>query len=319
MTARRAKENLQDAPVSVAAFTAEWPASPGVSYQFNLTNGIRHQSQTATRCCSHYEASAGSRLRTRCSVTVSDRLPPRAHTFQRAADGIVADSPTDRNLRMAALDAIEIETGPNPAGSVIWLHGLGADGHDFEPIVPELVRPGERALRFVFPHAPVRPVTLNGGMAMRAWYDILGFDRHVAQDERGIRATDALVHQFIRRENERGIASSRIVLAGFSQGGAVTLFSGPRYPEKLAGLMSLSCYMLLADRLQAERTPENAATPIFMGHGSYDPIVELRLGEETRRLLESSGYAVEWHTYPMPHSVCAEEVAHIAAWLRRVL
>jgi phospholipase/carboxylesterase len=220
---------------------------------------------------------------------------------------------------MASIDAIELETGPNPTGAVIWLHGLGADGHDFEPIVPELVRPGERALRFVFPHAPVRPVTINGGMAMRAWYDILGFDRHLAQDETGIRASDALVHKLVQRENARGIPSARIVLAGFSQGGAVTLFSGTRYPEKLAGLMGLSCYMLLASKLEAERTPANAATPIFMAHGTYDPVVDPRLGAETRRLLEDAGYKVEWHTYPMPHSVCAEEIADIAAWLRRVL
>jgi phospholipase/carboxylesterase len=220
---------------------------------------------------------------------------------------------------VASSDAIEVETGPNPDAAVIWLHGLGADGHDFEPIVPELVRPGERALRFVFPNAPVRPVTLNNGYAMRAWYDIVGIDRHSAQDETGIRASDALVHSLIRRENERGVKSERIVLAGFSQGGAMALYTGTRYPEKLAGIMGLSCYMLLAPKFDGERTPANQATPVFMGHGSQDPVVHPLLGEETRRLLESAGYAVEWHSYPMPHSVNPQEIADIAAWLRRVL
>jgi phospholipase/carboxylesterase len=216
-------------------------------------------------------------------------------------------------------DLIELQTGPNPVGTVLWMHGLGADGHDFEPIVPELVRPGERALRFVFPHAPVRPVTLNGGYPMRAWYDIVSIERRAAQDEAGIRASHAIVEALIRRENERGIASERIVLAGFSQGGAMALYSGTRYPEKLAGIMGLSCYMLLEARFAAERVAANHATPIFLGHGTQDPIVSLSLGEQSRRMLEAEGYPVEWHTYPMAHSVCAEEVADVAAWLRRVL
>lgn len=216
-------------------------------------------------------------------------------------------------------DYVEVETGPHPAGSVIWMHGLGADGHDFEPIVPELVRPGERALRFVFPHAPVRPVTLNRGYPMRAWYDIISIERGAAQDEEGIRASYATVQALIRRENERGIATDRIVLAGFSQGGAMALYSGTRYPQKLAGIMGLSCYMLLESRLAAERAPANQGTPIFLGYGTQDPIVSPLLGESTRRSLEESGYAVEWHAYPMPHSVCPKEVGDIAAWLRRVL
>ena len=218
-----------------------------------------------------------------------------------------------------SLELIEVETGPKPTGTVIWLHGLGADGHDFEPIVPELVRPGERALRFVFPHAPVRPVTLNGGYAMRAWYDIIALNRQAAEDEAGIRASQAAVATLIRRENERGIATDRIVLAGFSQGGAMALYTGMRYSEKLAGIMGLSCYMLLASRFEAERVAANQTTPILLGHGTQDPVVDPRLGEETRGLLEAAGYPVEWHTYPMPHSVCPEEVADIAAWLRRVL
>jgi phospholipase/carboxylesterase len=216
-------------------------------------------------------------------------------------------------------DLVEVETGKNPTGTVIWMHGLGADGHDFEPIVPELVRPGERALRFVFPHAPVRPVTLNGGYPMRAWYDIISLERRSAQDEAGIRASFGVVEALIRRENERGIASDHIVLAGFSQGGAMAIYSGTRYPEKLAGIIGLSCYMLLETKLSAERTAANHSTSIFLGHGTQDPVVSPMLGEETRRLLEQEGYSVEWHTYPMPHSVCAPEVAHIAAWLRRVL
>jgi phospholipase/carboxylesterase len=216
-------------------------------------------------------------------------------------------------------DLIEIDTGPKPTGTVIWMHGLGADGHDFEPIVPELVRSGERSLRFVFPHAPVRPITLNRGYPMRAWYDIVSIDRNSAQDENGIRDSYATVQRLIRRENERGIQTNRIVLAGFSQGGAMALYSGTRYPERLAGIMGLSCYMLLEASLATERTVANQATPIFLGHGTQDPMVSLFLGEETRRLLEREGYPVEWHAYPMPHSVCPQEVAEIATWLRRVL
>ena len=218
-----------------------------------------------------------------------------------------------------SIDAIEAETGPTPTGTVIWLHGLGADGHDFEPIVPELVRPGERPLRFVFPHAPVRPVTLNGGHAMRAWYDIAALERRTAEDEAGIRDSQQTIATLIRRENERGINTDHIVVAGFSQGGAMALFAGPRYPEKLAGIMGLSCYLPLASRLEADRAAANRATPVFLAHGSQDPVVAPMLGEEARRKLQAAGYAVEWHTYSMPHSVSPQEVADIAAWLRRVL
>lgn len=217
------------------------------------------------------------------------------------------------------LETVEVETGRNPAASVIWLHGLGADGHDFEPMVPELVQPGERALRFVFPHAPVRPVTLNNGYAMRAWYDIVGIDRQSRQDEAGIRASDAAIRALIARENERGVATGRIVLAGFSQGGAMALFTGLRYPETLAGIIGLSCYPVLASTLDAERHAANQKTPIFLAHGSFDPMVDVALGQEGRKLLEARAYNVQWHTYPMPHSVCPEEIEAIAAWLRRVL
>jgi len=216
-------------------------------------------------------------------------------------------------------DAVEIETGRNPQVSVIWLHGLGADGHDFEPIVPELVQRSERAVRFVFPHAPIRPVTLNGGYAMRAWYDIIALDRRAEEDVNGIRASQELVTAWIRRENASGIPSERIVLAGFSQGGAMALYSGTRYPERLAGIIGLSCYQPLAGRLDAERLAANQATPIFLGHGMQDPVVIPALGEAACRQLQAAGYAVEWHAYSMPHSVCPQEVTDIATWLRRVL
>jgi phospholipase/carboxylesterase len=216
-------------------------------------------------------------------------------------------------------DAVEVETGRDPQAAVIWLHGLGADGHDFEPIVPEFIRPGERTLRFVFPHAPIRPVTLNGGYAMRAWYDIAALDRRTTEDENGIRASQTAIDTLIRRENARGISSERIVLAGFSQGGAMALFAGTRYPERLAGIMGLSCYQVLAAQFAAERSAANQSTPVFLAHGTQDPVVAPLLGEEARRQLEAAGYSVEWHAYSMPHSVCPEEVADIAAWVRRVL
>ncbi len=222
-------------------------------------------------------------------------------------------------MSFPTLATVEVETGPKPAASVIWLHGLGADGHDFEPAVPQLVRPGGRALRFVFPHAPVRPVTLNGGMPMRAWYDIIQLNRQAAEDQAGVRASDAALRALIRRENERGVPSEQIVLAGFSQGGAMALFCGVRMPERLAGLIGLSCYLPIAATLAAERHPANLNTPIFMAHGSLDPVVEPQLGELARAQLAASGYTVEWHRYPMAHSVCGEELAAIATFLQRVL
>lgn len=217
------------------------------------------------------------------------------------------------------LASVEVETGPKPAASVIWLHGLGADGHDFEPAVPQLVRPGSRALRFVFPHAPVRPVTLNGGLPMRAWYDIIQLNRHAGEDEAGVRSSDDALRALIRRENDRGVPSERIVLAGFSQGGAMALYCGTRMVDKLAGLIGLSCYMPIAAAFAVERQAANQATPIFMAHGSLDAVVEPHLGEVTRALLAASGYSIEWHSYPMGHSVCAEELTAIAAFLQRVL
>jgi phospholipase/carboxylesterase len=217
------------------------------------------------------------------------------------------------------LETIEVETKPKPDAAVIWLHGLGADGHDFEPIVPEIVRPGERAWRFVFPNAPVRPVTINGGMAMRAWYDLKGLDRRAAEDAAGFRDTDALVRQLIAKEAARGIPTNRVVLAGFSQGGAVSLYTVPRYPEKLAGVMALSCYLPRESTFLAERAPANDATPIFMAHGRADTVLTMSLGTHSRDFLKALGYAVEWHDYPMAHAVCAAEIADIREFLFRIL
>jgi phospholipase/carboxylesterase len=219
-------------------------------------------------------------------------------------------------------ESVEIETGPNPVGSVIWLHGLGADGHDFEPIVPELRLPGSLPLRFVFPHAPVRPVTINAGMAMRAWYDIFSLDRGGPVDEDGIRASGEILAELIRRERERGIAADRIVAAGFSQGGAIALHEAMRYPEKLAGLMALSTYLPLTEcfdeEVVANEDAVNGDIPIFMAHGTFDPVLPMHLGSESAALLTKCGYAVEWHDYPMAHAVCAEEIEHIREWLLSV-
>ena len=216
-------------------------------------------------------------------------------------------------------ETVELETGRSPTGSVIWMHGLGADGHDFEPIVPEITQRGERALRFIFPHAPIRPVTINGGYPMRAWYDIAAIDRRTADDESGIRSSQAVIDTLVRHENSRGIASERIVLAGFSQGGAMAMFAGTRYGEKLAGIMGLSCYLLLERQLLTERSTVNLSTPVFLAHGTQDPVVPVTLGEHACQVLQAAGYTIEWHAYQMPHSLCPQEVTDIAAWLRRVL
>ena len=215
------------------------------------------------------------------------------------------------------LDAIEIETVKNPTASVIWLHGLGADGNDFAPIVPELRLP-KAGIRFVFPHAPVRPVTINAGMRMRAWYDIAdGANRR--EDERGVRASQVLIEALIAREKERGTKAGRLVLAGFSQGGAIALHAGLRHPGRIAGIMALSAYVPVGEKLSAERSTANRDVPIFMGHGSDDPIIPLVRAEQSRNLLKSLGYPVEWHEYGMPHSVCPEELTDIGTWLRKVL
>jgi phospholipase/carboxylesterase len=215
--------------------------------------------------------------------------------------------------------AVLIEPRAAARTSVILLHGLGADGHDFESIIAELRLPDSLATRFVFPHAPVRPVTLNGGYRMRAWFDLFGLDRFSREDEAGIRQSAALAHRLIRREGERGIAADRIVLAGFSQGGAVALFAGLRYPERLAGILALSTYLPMAATLAAEAHPANAAVSIFMAHGTLDPVVALGLGEQSKDVLVAQGLPVDWRTYRMPHSVSAEEIADIRSWLLEVL
>lgn len=219
-------------------------------------------------------------------------------------------------------DTVELETGPNPFGSIIWLHGLGADGHDFEPIVPELRLPEGLALRFVFPHAPVRPVTINGGIAMRAWYDIFSFDRDGPVDADGIRASAGILNDLIGRELERGTPASRIVVAGFSQGGAIALHAALRYPQRLAGLMALSTYLPLMGSFDAEvvhnEEAANQDIPIFMAHGSFDPVLPMQMGTASAELLTAAGFNIEWHDYPMAHAVCGEEIAHIRDWLLSV-
>jgi phospholipase/carboxylesterase len=217
------------------------------------------------------------------------------------------------------LETIEVETGPKPNAAIIWLHGLGADGHDFEPVVPQLVPRVEKSWRFVFPHAPVRPVTINGGVRMRAWYDIKGLDRKAVEDVAGFKDTDSQVRELIVRENGRGIPTHRIVLAGFSQGGAVSLYTAPRLGEKLAGVMALSCYLPRETTFAAERQPANDATPIFMAHGRADATLPLSLGVASRDYLRSKGYNVEWHEYPIAHAVSPAEILDIREYLFRVL
>ena len=217
------------------------------------------------------------------------------------------------------LDTIQIESAPNPTAAVIWLHGLGADGSDFVPIVRELDLSGCPAIRFVFPTAPTMPVTINGGYVMRAWYDILEQDLVRCEDEAGLRASQLQIDALIEAEKARGISADRIVLAGFSQGCAMTLQTGLRYPEKLAGLMCLSGYLPLRETVPAERSAANQQTPIFMAHGRMDPVVVIERAEKSRDILRDLGYQIEWTEYPMQHSVCAEEVDAIGKWLTQVL
>ncbi len=214
-----------------------------------------------------------------------------------------------------ALPSIQIETAPTPRHAVIWLHGLGADGHDFEPIVPELVDRAWPPLRFVFPNAPMRPITINGGMSMRAWYDISGQEIAQRQDEVGIRASIVLLDELIEREVTRGVASENILLAGFSQGGAIVLSGGIRHARKLGGIIALSTYLPMAEKTDAEVAAANRNTPLFMAHGKLDPTISHALGEMSREYLLQRGYAVEWHSYPMAHQVCAEEIADLKHWI----
>ena len=217
------------------------------------------------------------------------------------------------------LENIEVESAPNPTVAIIWMHGLGADGNDFVPLVKELDLAGLPAIRFVFPHAGTMPVTVNGGYVMRAWYDIKGQDLVKREDEGGLRASQLQIEALIAREKERGIPASRIILAGFSQGCAMALQTGLRPPEKLAGLMCLSGQVPLADKLSTERHEAGVATPVFMVHGVHDGVIPIARAQQSRDLLKALGYQVEWHEYMMEHSSCPEEFTDMAAWLKKVL
>lgn len=223
---------------------------------------------------------------------------------------------------MSLLETVEAGSQGEVNGSVIWLHGLGADGHDFEPIVPELRLDGLLNLRFVFPHAPIREVTLNNGIAMRAWYDIISLDRDGPQDEESIRASSEQLLRLVQREQERGVPADKIVLAGFSQGGAIALHTALRYPDRLAGLMALSTWLPMTHVFQAEVTAAPTSQPrdlpVFIAHGTFDPILPITLGELSRNTLQAAGFEPEWHAYPMAHAVCGEEIVAIRDWLLRV-
>lgn len=220
---------------------------------------------------------------------------------------------------MDTAETVEVGGGEKPDGTVIWLHGLGADGHDFEPIVAELDLDKQADLRFVFPHAPVRPVTINGGIPMRAWYDVMSLDRSGPQDEAGIRDSAETLKQLIEREHDRGVDYDRVVLAGFSQGGAIAMHTAMRFPEKLAGLMALSTWMPLEATIDGEvmQSPESQPRdlPVLMAHGSFDPMLPIAVGQHARDIMQKAGFNVQWHEFPMAHAVCAEEIAEIRRWL----
>jgi len=216
------------------------------------------------------------------------------------------------------IETLEVETAPDPSAAVIWLHGLGADGHDFEPVVPELRLPASKPVRFVFPNAPLRPVTINMGMRMRAWYDIFQLGGG-PEDEAGIRESQGLLDDLIAMQLKQGIPAKRIVLAGFSQGGAIALQTALRHAGRLAGVLALSTYLPLANTLEQERSAANSGLPIFMAHGEYDDMIPIERAMRSRDALRALGYAPEWREYPMPHSVCPEEIADIGAFLLRIL
>jgi len=215
-------------------------------------------------------------------------------------------------------DAIIIEPKATHKASVVWLHGLGADGHDFEPIVPELGLPDDLGIRFIFPNAPKRPVTINGGMSMRAWYDVKSPNLRDQEDTESIIESSNLINNFINAEIEAGIESNKIILAGFSQGGAITLHAGLRFPSPLAGLLALSCYLPLPDQLQDEAIADKSMA-IMMAHGISDPVIPVDQGRASSETLKEHGYSVEWHEYMMQHAVCLEEITAIGAWLKRLL
>jgi len=213
------------------------------------------------------------------------------------------------------LNSVELVPENAPIGSVLWLHGLGADGHDFVPVVPELDLPKTLPLRFIFPHAPLRPVTINNGYVMRAWFDIYGVSLDMEIDEEGIGQSVALVNQWIADEIKRGISADKIILAGFSQGAVIALHAGLRYPERLGGILALSGALPAAERLFSERSPANDGLPIFIAHGSEDTVIPMMLGQASAQLLEKKGYQTTWRSYQMPHSVCHQEIQDIAKWL----
>lgn len=219
---------------------------------------------------------------------------------------------------MSLLPALIINPEEQATASVIWLHGLGADGHDFEPLVPQL-KLEQHSIRFIFPHAPAQPITINNGMVMPAWYDITSMDLTDGQDEAGVEKSEQLILQWIEHEIEAGIAHERIILAGFSQGGAIVLHTGLRYPQKLGGIIALSTYLPLADRFEEENSYQHNDLSIFMGHGNYDPVIPIAAGEHSAARIKSGGYTVEWHDYPMEHSVNNQEVADIANWISKQL
>jgi phospholipase/carboxylesterase len=222
-------------------------------------------------------------------------------------------------MNSANLTTLEIEPQGKARFSVIWMHGLGADAHDFEPIVRELKLPEEAGIRFVFPNAPVRPVTINGGMAMRAWYDILSMDLPRLEDEPGVNESETAIRALVENEDRRGIAPERVLLAGFSQGGAMALHTALRYPDRLAGILALSCYVPLAGALEQQHNPNNLNLPIFLAHGTQDGVIPINYGRAAADRLVSLGYRPEWHEYNMAHEVCLNEIGDIAAWLKRIV
>jgi len=230
--------------------------------------------------------------------------------------GYTAPLPDYWSSLVALPECVEVTTGANPVGSVIWLHGLGADGHDFEPIVPELQLPAELPLRFVFPHAPVRPVTINGGMSMRAWYDIISLDAEGRADAAGVHESTGLLEELIAREKERGIDEAKIVIAGFSMGGAIAINTALHTQNKLAGLMALSTYLPLSGEVDGSTGSRDL--PVFMAHGSFDPMLPMQWGQLSAESLTEAGFTIEWHDYPMAHAVCPEEIRDIREWLLKV-
>ena len=254
------------------------------------------------------------------SMRINTQVP--AATFLVPGERLDCAAVQKAGKTMSSTPPVIIETGTEPVGSVIWLHGLGADGHDFEPIVPELRLPADLPLRFIFPHAPVRPVTINGGMEMRAWYDILSLEADGRSEESSVRESAATLADLIAAEVASGIAPERIVLAGFSQGGAVAMHAGLRYPQAVAGLMLLSTYLPVPGAFAAEVMESDSSqprsVPIFMAHGIFDPMLPLALGKESAATIESAGYAIDWHEYPMAHGVCPQEIADIRDFLVEV-